>query len=74
MQLPIDIIPSEVKTEYKLHEKVHNGYVYMELQKGMYGLPQANILANNLLTERLATKGYRPCRHTLELWKHDWRP
>eukprot|EP00957_Ditylum_brightwellii_P081582 6206538-Ditylum_brightwellii.AAC.1 len=40
----------------------------------MYGLPQAGILANNLLTKRLAAKGYRPCRHTLGLWKHDWRP
>eukprot|EP00957_Ditylum_brightwellii_P183731 13994453-Ditylum_brightwellii.AAC.1 len=40
----------------------------------MYGLPQAGILANNLLTEKFATKGYRPCHHTPELWKHDWRP
>ena len=56
MQLPIDIVPNKVKEEYKLHEKVHNGYVYMELQKSMYGLPQADILANKLLTKRLATK------------------
>eukprot|EP00957_Ditylum_brightwellii_P201263 15324839-Ditylum_brightwellii.AAC.1 len=52
----MDIIPSEVKEEYKLHEKEHNGCVYMELRKGMYELPQAGILANNLLTKRLATK------------------
>eukprot|EP00957_Ditylum_brightwellii_P205958 15346142-Ditylum_brightwellii.AAC.2 len=59
--------------EYKLHEKVYNGYVYMELHKCMYGLPQAGILANNLLTKRLTTKGYRPCQHTPGLWKHDWK-
>eukprot|EP00957_Ditylum_brightwellii_P032012 2427062-Ditylum_brightwellii.AAC.1 len=46
----------------------------MELRKGMYGLPQAGILANDLLTKRLATKRYRPCRHTPGLWKHDWGP
>eukprot|EP00957_Ditylum_brightwellii_P208064 15355690-Ditylum_brightwellii.AAC.1 len=40
----------------------------------MYALPQASILANKLLTECLATKGYKPCRHTLGLWKHKWRP
>eukprot|EP00957_Ditylum_brightwellii_P048466 3677640-Ditylum_brightwellii.AAC.1 len=74
MQLPTNIIPGKVKEEYKLHEKVHNGFVYMELRKGMYGLPQAGILANRLLTKRLATKGYRPCHHTPGLWKHDLRP
>eukprot|EP00957_Ditylum_brightwellii_P059886 4546253-Ditylum_brightwellii.AAC.1 len=70
----MDIIPSEVKEEYKLHEKEHNGYVYMEFRKSMYGLPQTGILVNNVLTKRLATKGYRPCRHTPGLWTHDWRP
>eukprot|EP00957_Ditylum_brightwellii_P072361 5499518-Ditylum_brightwellii.AAC.1 len=40
----------------------------------MYGLPQAGILANKLLTDRFTTKGYRPCRHTPGLWKHDCRP
>eukprot|EP00957_Ditylum_brightwellii_P171942 13090733-Ditylum_brightwellii.AAC.1 len=74
MQLPIDIILEKVRDEYKLHEKAQNGYVYMELCKDMYGLSQAGILANKLLTERLATKGYKPCHHTPGLWKHDWRP
>eukprot|EP00957_Ditylum_brightwellii_P166630 12684276-Ditylum_brightwellii.AAC.1 len=40
----------------------------------MYGLPQAGILANTLLTERLATNGYEPCHHTPGLWKHAWQP
>eukprot|EP00957_Ditylum_brightwellii_P064613 4904079-Ditylum_brightwellii.AAC.1 len=38
----------------------------MELRKGMYGLLQAGILANKLLTTLLATKGYKPCCHTPE--------
>jgi hypothetical protein len=30
----------------------------MEIRKGMYGLPQAGILANKLLKKRLARHGY----------------
>ena len=40
----------------------------------MYGLPQAGILANNKLTERLEPKGYYQCRHTPGLWRHKWKP
>jgi hypothetical protein len=41
-----------------LNNKVLDGYVYMEIRKGMYGLPQAGVLANKLLKERLARHGY----------------
>lgn len=40
----------------------------------MYGLPQAGIIANQLLTRRLAPHGYEQCRHTPGLWQHQWRP
>ena len=40
----------------------------------MYGLPQAGIIANQLLTKRLEPHGYFQCRHTPGLWKHKWRP
>jgi hypothetical protein len=42
----------------------------MEIRKGMYGLPQAGILANKLLKERLARHGYFEQPHTPGLWKH----
>ena len=48
--------------------------MYMECRKGMYGLPQAGILANKLLKKRLAKFGYIETRHTPGLWKHIWRP
>ncbi len=47
-----------------------DGWVYIQINKGMYGLPQAGILANNLLTKRLAAKGYYQCQYTPGLWKH----
>ena len=53
MRLPIALIPTEIIEAYNLLPLVHNGYVYIEIRRGMYGLPQAGILANKLLTERL---------------------
>jgi hypothetical protein len=40
----------------------------------MYGLPQAGILANELLQRNLAKDVYRPTHHTHGLWTHDTRP
>jgi hypothetical protein len=40
----------------------------------MYGLPQAGILANELLQRNLAKYGYRLTQHTHGLWKHDTHP
>jgi hypothetical protein len=58
MKLPISLIPKEFQDVYNLHSKIHNGFIYMEIVKGMYGLPQAGILANKLLRKRLAPHGY----------------
>ena len=46
----------------------------MEIRRGMYGLPQAGILANKLLRTRLARHGYFEQPHTPGLWKHLSRP
>jgi hypothetical protein len=40
----------------------------------MYGLPQAGLLANILLSKRLAKHGYSLVPHTHGLWTHKWRP
>ena len=53
---------------------VKNGFIYMCIQKGMYGLMAAGILANKLLKSRLAKKGYFELPHTPGLWKHVSRP
>ena len=46
----------------------------MRVEKGMYGLPQAGVLANKLLEERLYEFGYRQSDTTPGFWKHIWRP
>jgi len=47
-------IPNEIIKEYKLDQKVTtDGFIYMEIQKGMYGLPQAGKLHKNFLQKDL---------------------
>ena len=49
-------IPEEVIKEYKLDEKVTlDEWVYIEVVRGMYGLPQAESLGHDLLESRLNT-------------------
>lgn len=74
MRIAIELIPDEIIEHYNLLPLVYKGYVYIEINKGMYGLPQAGILANKLLAKRLATKGYYQTRHTPGLWKHQFCP
>jgi hypothetical protein len=70
MKIPIALLPNNIIEHYQLQEKVFDGYVYMEIHKGMYRLPQVCILANKLLKERLAHHGYFEQPHTPVLWKH----
>ena len=74
MTLPLHIIPQQYAKQYKLQEVQHNGKVYISIKKGMYGLPQAGLLANKQLQKALHLDGYYPCQHTMGLWKHRWRP
>jgi hypothetical protein len=74
MVINLSSLPQETIDKYNLIELAQDGKLYIEIQKGMYGLPQAGILANELLQRNLAKDGYRPTQHTHGLWKHDTRP
>jgi hypothetical protein len=73
MHIPLHMLPEAIIGQYNLTPLVHNNCVYVEIRKGMYGLPQAGKLANNLLIEALATFGCRPVPITPGLWRHDTR-
>jgi hypothetical protein len=74
MKIPIRRIPDEVIQEYKLTDLVDpDGNVWIRINKGMYGPPQAGKLAFDLLQSRLTPHGYYPCRHTPGLWRHQTR-
>jgi hypothetical protein len=50
VKIKINDIPEEIINKYKLCGKVTpNGFVYIIATKGMYGLPQAGLIANKLL-------------------------
>ena len=69
MKIQIAQIPDEIIAEYNLKNKVHsNGFVYIEIQKVMYGLPQDSMLAIKLLKRRLAQHGYYEVCHTPGYW------
>jgi hypothetical protein len=74
MKMPIHLIPTKIVTQYDLLPKVHNGFIFIKIQKGMYGLPQAGILANILLQKRITIHGYKPTTHTAGLWMHHTWP
>jgi hypothetical protein len=75
MQLRIADMLEDIIKHYNLRDKVTpNGYIYCEIQKGMYGLPQAGIIAQHLLEECLQKHGYRQSQTTPGLWKHDTCP
>ncbi len=74
MKMPLSFFPQDIIDHYGLNNKALNGYVYMEIYKGKYGLPQAGILANKLLKKRLAIHGYYKQPHTPGLFRHESHP
>jgi hypothetical protein len=73
MRLRLDIIPQDIIDKYNLNKIVDaDGWVYVKICKGMYGLPQAGILTNKLLQKRIAIRGYHQYQHTPGLWCHMW--
>jgi hypothetical protein len=73
MRVSIWLLPDAIIEQYNLKPLFHNGFVYVEIRKGMYGLPQAGRLANDQLIAKLAPTGYQPCPLTPGLWRHSTR-
>ena len=74
-RMKLELFPEDIIQEYDLRNKVDaTGNVHCEVRRGMYGLPQAGIIAQELLQERLLKAGYRQSKVTPGYWKHDWRP
>jgi hypothetical protein len=63
-------IPQKVINGYKLTGLHHAGWIYFEIHQGCYGLPQAVILAKNLLQCCLEAKGFYKAASTPCLWYH----
>ena len=74
MKLHKSEIPSDILTRYNMINIIdNNGYVHFKINKGMYGLKQAAILAYQQLKQHLAPHGYYPIPNTVGMWKHTTR-
>ena len=75
LRLKLSNLPEDVIEQYGLKDKTTSeGYIYVEIRKGMYGLPQAGLLAQELLEQRLQKQGYTQSKVTPGFWTHAWRP
>ena len=74
MKLPLEIIPAEIIQQYKLQYLAHKGFLHIEIQKGVYVLPQAGTISNDKLNLHLAKFGYEPAPIPPVLWRHQTRP
>ena len=75
LRMKIDNFPEDVIEQYGLKDKVDSkGFIILRVEKGMYGLPYAGIIAQNLLEKRLEKEGYIQSDKTPGFWSHTWRP
>ena len=75
MQLQLADMPEDIIAHYKLTDiATQEGYIYCEIQKGMYRLPQAGIIDQQLLYECLQKDGCHQSKNTPGLWQRDTCP
>ena len=53
LRVRLSLIPPEVVEQYNLRRIAHDGWIYIEVQKGMPGLKQAGKVANDRLAAYL---------------------
>ena len=64
IKIQVSSIPHEIMDKFGLLQYARNGVVLFEITKGMYGLPQAGLLAQLRLVEHLSARGFLPCPNT----------
>jgi hypothetical protein len=64
MKMLLSRFPEKIIRKYNLNALAVDGWVYIENRKGVYGLKQVGLLANQLLQTRLAPFTYYTARHT----------
>ncbi len=74
MKIPVALFPEWIKKQYNLDTHTKDGFVFLEMQQAVWGLPQVGILANKLLQKHLIPHGYYDCVNTPSLWRHTTRP
>ena len=70
MKMSLEMNPKEIISQYQIHSLALDGWIFMEIQKGIPGLKQAGRIANDRLWIHLAKFGYTPVACIPSLWKH----
>ncbi len=72
VHIKIKDVPDEIIEEYNSCEIVDDDcYLYVEVKKRIYGLPQAGLLAQQLLKKQSNKHGYFQSSIIPGFWKHD---
>jgi len=66
MKIPLALLPEWIKNN--LDTNARDGFVFLEIGRAVWGLPQAGILANKLLRKQLKPHGYYECVNAPGLW------
>jgi hypothetical protein len=73
--IKINLFPQDIINGYNLHDNMDaNRNMFCQVRHGMYGLPQAGIIAQELLKEGLIVAGYQQFKLTPGYLTHDWQP
>ena len=64
-------MPEYFVEHYNLKNKsTKDGYIFVAIKRGMYGLPQSGLLAQEFLEERVGKRGYYQSDYTPGIWIH----
>ncbi len=74
MTIPLAYFPPWIVGQYNLNLHALNGKVHLNLRCALWGLPQAGILANKRLQQKLAPFEYKEHANTPGLWYHETCP
>jgi hypothetical protein len=74
MKIPLSLFPMWTIEQYKLNKLAVGNCVYIKMRCAVWGLPQAGILANKCLRQKLAPFGYHESVNTRGLWMHESWP
>jgi len=64
MRMPLEFFPTWIREQYQLEQHAYKGFVHLRMERAVWGLPHAGILANKLLRKQLAPHGYHECTNT----------
>ena len=74
MKLALACIPDKIIDQYNVRTLSSDGWVYLEIRKGMHGLKKTRRIVNDRLKAHLVHFGFAPVPRTPALWKHTTKP